>query len=427
MQNTVLMAVRIKNSLKANFQNFEKFGKNTRTCIFAQPMWGIPYNLFIPYASIYMIALGLTSRDIGFVTAVGFIFQMIFAIVGGFVTDRLGRRVTLFVFDIIAWSLPTFIWTFAQDFNYFMAAAILNGAVRASYTSWACILVEDSKMEDRVSIFSWLAVADILSGFFAPLAGWLIMKFTLVPAIRGLYFFAFISMTAMIFIRRYFTLETAVGVIKKEEAKKHSIWEEIREYKIALGLLVANPAALVAFYLIFFNNLHIQLRNVFLGIILNEGNGIPKEAIAIFPAVNALIVFIFTIFVIPLLGKKSSTMPLFFGFLSLIASYGFLFFPQDGTFFSVMISTIVGAVGMAILPPFINSDLANCINPNYRAKTMAIVLAGTFGGSAPFSYFTGYLSELNPKYPAMFFIVMCITGIASLFMLTYFKRKNSIL
>ena len=35
---------------------------NPRACVYTEPLWGIPYNLFIPYASLYMLALGYRPR-----------------------------------------------------------------------------------------------------------------------------------------------------------------------------------------------------------------------------------------------------------------------------------------------------------------------------------------------------------------------------
>ena len=33
---------------------------NVRGIVFTEPLWGIPYNLFAPFVSVYMVALGLT-------------------------------------------------------------------------------------------------------------------------------------------------------------------------------------------------------------------------------------------------------------------------------------------------------------------------------------------------------------------------------
>jgi MFS family permease len=120
------------------------FRGNARTCILVEPLWGIPYNLFVPYASLYMLALGLGEKDIGAVAALGTGLQTFWSFAGGAITDRFGRRWTSLVFDLISWSLPTLLWTFAGGLSWFVAAAILNSLVRVVHISWTCLFIEDA-------------------------------------------------------------------------------------------------------------------------------------------------------------------------------------------------------------------------------------------------------------------------------------------
>ena len=32
---------------------------NPRACVYTEPLWGIPYNLYSPYATLFMVALGI--------------------------------------------------------------------------------------------------------------------------------------------------------------------------------------------------------------------------------------------------------------------------------------------------------------------------------------------------------------------------------
>jgi len=36
---------------------------NARACVYTEPLWGIPFNLYSPYISVYMIALGMTAKS----------------------------------------------------------------------------------------------------------------------------------------------------------------------------------------------------------------------------------------------------------------------------------------------------------------------------------------------------------------------------
>ena len=44
---------------------------NTRACVYTEPLWGIPFNLYLPYVSIYMLALGLRDDQIGLLASIG--------------------------------------------------------------------------------------------------------------------------------------------------------------------------------------------------------------------------------------------------------------------------------------------------------------------------------------------------------------------
>ncbi|WP_289479122.1 MFS transporter, partial [Klebsiella pneumoniae] len=82
---------------------------NQRACVYTEPLWGIPYNLYSPYASLFMVALGVSDQQIGFLLSIGAIFQVIAALLGGVLCDKLGRRKTTAIFDILSWSVPCLI------------------------------------------------------------------------------------------------------------------------------------------------------------------------------------------------------------------------------------------------------------------------------------------------------------------------------
>ena len=106
----------VKKQLNEAWTILNGFQGNAKPCILTEPMFGIPYNLYIPYASLYMVALGCSDTQVGIVISVGLIFQMIFSLIGGYITDKLGRKKTTIIFDLIAWSIPALIWAFAQNF-----------------------------------------------------------------------------------------------------------------------------------------------------------------------------------------------------------------------------------------------------------------------------------------------------------------------
>ena len=51
---------------------FFKLRGNARACIWTEPLWGVPYNLYRPYVTRFMIALGLSLTEIGMITTISY-------------------------------------------------------------------------------------------------------------------------------------------------------------------------------------------------------------------------------------------------------------------------------------------------------------------------------------------------------------------
>src|SRR5512133_743364 len=154
---------------------------NPRGCVYTEPLWGIPFNLYAPYISIYMVALGLSDKQIGLIVSISWGFQVLLASLSGIITDKVGRRLTTLSFDLISWSVPAIISALAQNFWYFLIAGVVNSVWRITQNSWSCLLVEDAQHDQLADIYTWIYIANILVGFVAPLAGLLIAKYSLVP------------------------------------------------------------------------------------------------------------------------------------------------------------------------------------------------------------------------------------------------------
>ena len=57
-------------------------GGNPRTLILIEPLWGIPYNLIAPFATLYMYTQGITDVQIGLILSIAMVFQVLFYFIG---------------------------------------------------------------------------------------------------------------------------------------------------------------------------------------------------------------------------------------------------------------------------------------------------------------------------------------------------------
>ena len=374
-----------------------------------EPLWGITYNLYIAYASLYMLALGCSPQQIGVIASIGLIFEMVFSFVGGYITDRLGRKKTTLIFDLVAWSIPTLIWAAAQGYAFFITAAIINSIVRIVYTSWSCLLIEDTPRRKRVHVFTWIRVAGTLSGFFAPLAGVLVSKVGLVPAVRGLYLLACAAMTSMVLIRNRITHETAIGVQKIAEAKGRKFRETFAEYRDIIRLIRRTPSTLFAFLIVLLANVQLLYNRTFLSILLREELEFQLVFISVVPALSSVVKMIVFVFVMPGLGRIKPSKAIFYGLgMSAAGLVVLLGAPVGGIGFA-FVGVLLNAVGFAITGPFAETILANSIDDEHRAKIVSLFHTVMNGLMSPFGYLGGVLAAGSPRFPfALLFATVLI-------------------
>src|SRR5574341_1730791 len=212
------------------FQTLRELKGNPRITVLTEMMFGIPYNLFAPFLSIYMLALGVTDQQIGSIASLGLVLQIFSALLSGAIVDKFGRRLTLLVSDLLCWSLPCLVWTVAQDVRFFVAAAAMNSVWRISHTAWTCLMVEDAEERHLVHIWTWIMIFAVCSAFITPLGGWFVGRFGLVPAVGGLFVFGFIVLTAKFVVLYVYSHETARGVQRMVETRHRSLTSLLGEY-----------------------------------------------------------------------------------------------------------------------------------------------------------------------------------------------------
>ena len=101
---------------------------NPRACVWTEPLWGIPYNLYLPYVTLFMRAIALSYAEIGYIASITMVSQMVCAVLSGVLTDKLGRRKCTVIFDTLSWSVPELLWMLSQNFTWSPVAAVFNGS-----------------------------------------------------------------------------------------------------------------------------------------------------------------------------------------------------------------------------------------------------------------------------------------------------------
>jgi len=398
---------------------------NTRGCVYFEPLWGIPFNLYSPYVSIYMLALGLSEKEIGLIVSVSWFFQIFLALISGVVTDKLGRRLTTLIFDILSWSVPALISAVAQNFWYFLAAGIINSIWRITHTSWSCLLVEDADESQLVDIYTWIYIANLFVGFIAPLAGMLIGIFSFIPTMRGLYVFAAVMFTLKAVLTYQWTEETAHGKIRLQETKDQSVFHVFSEYKGVLSELLRSPQTLYTAGIMLVMSITSLISGSFWSILVSEKLKVPTEYLGNFAFLKSAIMLIFYFTVMPAIGRMHFKLPMVIGFLGYLASQIMLITAPKGDYTFLILSIFFEACSMAAVLPLIDQMIVLTVNARERARILSIMSVGIILLSSPFGKIAGDLSTLNKNFPFILNIILFVAGTVLAYLAGQAAQKNS--
>lgn len=376
---------------------------NPRACVYLEPLWGIPYNLYSPYATLFMYQLGVNDEQIGLLLSIGMVFQVFASLMGGVLTDKMGRRTTTIIFDCLSWSVPVLIWIFAQNFWWFLIATIFNSMWQITNNSWNCLLVEDCDPKVLVDVYTWCTVSGLLAVFFAPISGALVSAYSLMPVMRALYVFTFISMTAKFVILYLSCTETAQGRIRMEQTRNRTLLSMTVEYKEVFKQIFRSRQTLTALALMVLLNITGILSGNFFALYIVEDLGISEAFVSLFPMLRAavMLVFIFgfqgKINRLPYRPTMGAAIVLY-----VISQLLLVFSPAgagSGTWVFLILYMLAEAFGCAVLMPRKDSLMVLFVDPEERARMLGLLYVIMIGVSAPFGWIGGKLASIDRMLP----------------------------
>ena len=405
-----LKRMMLKNPMLASLAGMKG---NARACLWPEPLWGVPYNLYLPYASLFMAALGLSPAEIGYVASINIVAQVIFSTLSGVITDKLGRRWTTFIFDTLSWSVPEFLWMLSQDFTWFAAAAVFNGAWRVTENSWTLLLIDDMEQEEIVPAFALTQMLGLLSAFFAPLSKFAIDAFGLVPTMRVLYGITFVSMTIKFILVQKFTTETQIGRRRMAATKGKSIFRLLYECKDVYIQTVMSKRMMLTFGIFASYSLVTTLTNNYWALLVCQELGVAAGDVVFFTTLKSLVTLICVLFLIPRISAMPTKYPMITGFGMHILSMALLCFAPRGSAGVVMLllSTLLEAVALSVLSPMTGSLVFVNAAEEERARVCGLIYGTISLLTAVFPSLIGQMAERSLRLP--FVVCMCLFAFAA--------------
>lgn len=393
---------------------------NPRACVWTEPMWGLSMALVLPYLSVFMLTLGVHDAQIGLVATAGMVSQVFFGLAGGVITDRLGRRATTAWFDVVAWVIPCLVWAVAQNFWFFFAASLVNGALQVTQNSWDCLMVEDAERHQITRIYALVRVAADCSALFAPIAALLVGRFGLEPAVRVLFVNAALVMAVKIVWLYRWSSETRQGRVRMAETREESLWRLLAGYRGALGLLGRSHGSLLALAMAAVVAAVTLVNATFWQVVASQHLHVPDAVLPFFPMVRSLLSVVFLFTLIPRLSAGTDLKgAALWGFgVYLAGQLALVAIPAaDGsatptTYALLGLCLLFDSFGAGMVFMLSESMVALHVDEAERSRVMAMQRTIIMLAAAPFGWISGWLSGLDRTYPFWLTAGLLVLGLA---------------
>ncbi|WP_288481520.1 MFS transporter [uncultured Deinococcus sp.] len=302
--------------------------RNARNSILLEPLWAVFGTVVLYYAPLYLRSVGLSSAEIGLLGSVTLALSFVCQAFAAPITNRLGRKRTTLIGDLISWSAPMFVWALAQSLGAFVVAAALNAINRVVAVSWSLLVIEDVDAPQRPRVFGIMNLIVTFCGLLTPLLGLLITRYGVVPTLRVFYALGGVGMTAMFLWRNAITDETRSGEEAMRLHRDLSLGQSLGQTLRRVSGMRGHPG-LVGITVFYVLTVFIEQLSLFQILFLGETLGFSAQTLSYVPVVAALVTALLYGVALPRLGRL----------------------PLGQTLVAVRALALVGAGALLLVPP----------------------------------------------------------------------------
>ncbi len=385
-------------------------------------------SMVMPYASLYVLALGGESSQIGVINSLRPLAGLVMFPLAGYFTDRAGRKKLIALAGYLS-AATMMLYVFAPSWEWIALAAFLQGFMVFMFPPTSAIIADSLAPENRgIGVATMNTLASVLGMFSPYIAAILIQIYGTAPGMRILYALLAGAIAAGATINLRFLKETVSEGDKVPSLTVTQIFRDVyggipsmlRQLPVsvrALGIVVilsfmANGVA-TSFWVIYAVE-EIGLSTVDWGLIL------------FIEAALKTIIYIPAGVLVDRYGRARSLMAsLLFSLVSIPM------FILAGGFYQVLAIRLAVGVANVLFIPACSALMADSVPRDIRGRVMAAlgrgtVLVGATGGgtggpgmgfliTVPVmvaSLAGGVLYAANPVYPWFFFLFTILASIA---------------
>lgn len=385
-------------------------------------------SMVMPYASLYILALGGDSSQIGVINSLRPLAGLVMFPLAGYFTDRAGRKKLIALAGYLS-AITMLLYVFAPSWEWIALAAFLQGFMVFMFPPTSAIMADSLPPESRgIGVATMNTLASVFGMFSPYIAAILLQIYGTAPGMRILYALLAGSLALGATINLRFLKETASEGDKGPSMSVSQIFRDayggvpamLRRLPVsvrALGIVVilgfmANGVA-TSFWVIYAVE-EIGLSTVDWGLILFIEAAL-KAAIYIPAGV--------------LVDRYGRTRSLIASLLFSLVSIPLFIFARG--FYQVLAIRLAVGVANVLFIPACSALMADCIPRDIRGRAMAalgrgtVLVAATGGGTGGpgmgflitvpvmvASLAGGILYAANPVYPWYFFLFTILASIA---------------
>lgn len=381
---------------------------NAKYCILFHPMWAIPFNFYFFYLSMYMLASGVTQKQIGILVLLGSLFSLLFSFVAAPVVDAFGRKKSVLFFDLISSVLPPLIYLISANFLFSMIAVVFTNANKIMSVAYYLIMIEDASENETVRSFNYFNQIMIASGIITPLIGLLVSQYGLIYMERILLGISTLCMLILILWRNHYFEETVTGKIIMEKSKFSFTLEVLMKPYIDSYVILKNDKTkrLVIFANILLYVYMLVGTNMSLYFVPVLYNVLQLDVLSTSIVGSAYYVGMLTamILIVPRLYHSNIFRSSLLGVVINIAGFILmLLIPKNNIIFAV-IAAFIMSLGYGVVKTYSEASLAISTNGDNRSGVYSFIN----GVSSLIGIFIGSLCSVLFSYSAQSIVIISI-------------------
>ena len=370
--------------------------------------------LLFPFFALYITAkFNVGMVEVGILFALFSLSNFVGSILGGALTDRLGRKQVV-IFSLVATAISSVFMGLASELEVFYIIAVLSGLFSVGGPARQAMVADILPEKRRAQGFGILRVSHNLSVAIGPAIGGLLLGIT---SYLSLFIIDALASTIVAVLFYFFIAETKpeADETEEEESVSQSFGGYIVVMRDVLFMLFIGVCILMG--LVYVN------MNASLGVYLRDEFAVPEAGYGMLLSMNALMVVLFQFAITRRIENRPPLLVMAAGMLLYTIGFGMYGFVSTTIMF--ILAMIILTIGEMLIDPVSQALVATFSPEKMRGRYMAV-----FGISwmVPFAvgpYLAGLIMD-NMDSRILWYIVALVGMIATFgFIGLHFKMKEN--